>query len=53
MGGRWLGLPATVVSSLNISSTWTVNSGQDIHRAINWGVEGIITNYPQVLRNSH
>lgn len=31
--------------------TWTVNSGQDMHCAINWGVDGIITNYPQVLRD--
>ena len=31
--------------------TWTVNGGQDMRRAINWGVDGVITNYPQVLRN--
>ena len=30
---------------------WTVNAGQDMRRAINWGVDGIITNYPQVLRD--
>ena len=30
---------------------WTVNAGQDMHRAIEWGVDGIITNYPQVLRD--
>ena len=30
--------------------TWTVNGGQDMRRAINWGVDGVITNYPQVLR---
>lgn len=30
---------------------WTVNSGADMRRAINWGVDGIITNYPQVLRD--
>lgn len=30
--------------------TWTVNSAQDMHRAIDWGIDGIITNYPQVLR---
>ncbi|TDD67023.1 glycerophosphodiester phosphodiesterase [Jiangella aurantiaca] len=30
---------------------WTVNAGQDMRRAINWQVDGIITNYPQVLRD--
>lgn len=30
---------------------WTVNAGQDMRRAINWDVDGIITNYPQVLRD--
>ena len=30
---------------------WTVNAGVDMRRAINWGVDGIITNYPQVLRD--
>ena len=30
---------------------WTVNAGQDMRRAINWGVDGIITNYPQVLHD--
>lgn len=29
---------------------WTVNGGADMRRAIEWGVDGIITNYPQVLR---
>ncbi|MEO7268680.1 MAG: glycerophosphodiester phosphodiesterase family protein [Knoellia sp.] len=28
---------------------WTVNGGQDMQRAIRWGVDGIITNYPLVL----
>ena len=28
---------------------WTVNAGQDMRRAITWDVDGIITNYPQVL----
>lgn len=28
---------------------WTVNGGADMHRAIQWGVDGVITNYPQVL----
>lgn len=28
---------------------WTVNAGQDMRRAISWDVDGIITNYPQVL----
>lgn len=28
---------------------WTVNAGIDMRRAINWQVDGIITNYPQVL----
>jgi glycerophosphoryl diester phosphodiesterase len=30
---------------------WTVNAGQDMRRAIRWAVDGIITNYPQVLRD--
>jgi glycerophosphoryl diester phosphodiesterase len=30
---------------------WTVNAGIDMRRAINWKVDGIITNYPQVLRD--
>jgi glycerophosphoryl diester phosphodiesterase len=30
---------------------WTVNAGTDMRRAINWNVDGIITNYPQVLRD--
>lgn len=30
---------------------WTVNVGQDMRRAARWGVDGIITNYPQVLRD--
>jgi glycerophosphoryl diester phosphodiesterase len=30
---------------------WTVNAGVDMRRAINWQVDGIITNYPQVLRD--
>lgn len=30
---------------------WTVNAGQDMRRAARWGVDGIITNYPQVLRD--
>ena len=30
---------------------WTVNAGTDMRRAIDWGVDGIITNYPQVLRD--
>ena len=30
---------------------WTVNGGQDMRRAVNWGVDGVITNYPQVLRD--
>jgi glycerophosphoryl diester phosphodiesterase len=28
---------------------WTVNGGADMRRAVRWGVDGIITNYPQVL----
>lgn len=28
---------------------WTVNGGQDMRRARAWKVDGIITNYPQVL----
>ena len=31
------------------TNVWTVNGGQDMHRAIRWGVDGVITNYPQVL----
>ncbi|WP_121257264.1 glycerophosphodiester phosphodiesterase [Nocardioides ferulae] len=30
---------------------WTVNAGQDMRRALDWEVDGIITNYPQVLRD--
>lgn len=30
---------------------WTVNAGQDMYRAMEWDVDGIITNYPQVLRD--
>jgi glycerophosphoryl diester phosphodiesterase len=30
---------------------WTVNAGADMRRAIHWRVDGIITNYPQVLRD--
>ncbi|MDQ4051096.1 MAG: hypothetical protein M3237_00140 [Actinomycetota bacterium] len=30
---------------------WTVNDGAGMRRAINWDVDGIITNYPQVLRD--
>ena len=34
---------------------WTVNHGSDMNRGIDWGVDGIITDYPgvlvQVLRN--
>ncbi len=30
---------------------WTVNAGVDMRRAIDWGADGIITNYPQVLRD--
>ncbi|MFC5731085.1 MULTISPECIES: glycerophosphodiester phosphodiesterase family protein [Nocardioides] len=30
---------------------WTVNGGADMRRAVNWGVDGVITNYPQVLRD--
>ena len=32
-------------------SVWTVNGGADMRRAIDWDVDGIITNYPQVLRD--
>ncbi len=32
-------------------SVWTVNGGADMRRAARWGVDGIITNYPQVLRD--
>ena len=30
---------------------WTVNAGQDMRRAIRWDVDGVITNYPQVLHD--
>ncbi len=30
-------------------NVWTVNGGQDMRRALAWQVDGIITNYPQVL----
>ena len=30
---------------------WTVNAGSDMRRAVNWRVDGVITNYPQVLRD--
>jgi glycerophosphoryl diester phosphodiesterase len=30
---------------------WTVNFGGDMNRAISWGVDGIITDYPGVLRD--
>lgn len=30
-------------------NVWTVNGGQDMRRALRWQVDGIITNYPQVL----
>jgi glycerophosphoryl diester phosphodiesterase len=29
-----------------IVNTWTVNSPEDMHRAIDAGVDGIITDYP-------
>jgi len=32
-------------------NVWTVNVGADMRRAINWHVDGIITNYPHVLRD--
>ena len=32
---------------VHLDSEWRPGQG----RAINWGVDGIITNYPQVLRN--
>ncbi|GAA2107475.1 glycerophosphodiester phosphodiesterase [Actinomadura alba] len=30
---------------------WTVNTGTAMYRAIDWQVDGIITDYPQVLRD--
>ncbi|HWJ66990.1 MAG TPA: glycerophosphodiester phosphodiesterase family protein [Nocardioides sp.] len=30
---------------------WTVNGGADMRRAMAWDVDGIITNYPQVLHD--
>lgn len=32
-------------------NVWTVNAGADMRRAISWQVDGIITNYPHVLRD--
>ena len=29
---------------------WTVNQRQDMERLIDWGVDGIITDYPDRLR---
>jgi glycerophosphoryl diester phosphodiesterase len=31
------------------TNVWTVNEGRDMYRAIEWQVDGIITNYPKVL----
>jgi glycerophosphoryl diester phosphodiesterase len=31
------------------TNVWTVNEGRDMYRAIEWHVDGIITNYPKVL----
>ena len=31
------------------ANVWTVNGGQDMYRAIEWHVDGVITNYPKVL----
>jgi glycerophosphoryl diester phosphodiesterase len=31
------------------TNVWTVNDGRDMYRAIEWQVDGIITNYPKVL----
>lgn len=33
------------------AQVWTVNAGQDMYTAMEWQVDGIITNYPQVLRD--
>jgi glycerophosphoryl diester phosphodiesterase len=33
------------------TNVWTVNAGQDMYRAMEWDVDGIITNYPQVLND--
>jgi len=33
------------------TQVWTVNAGQDMYTAMEWQVDGIITNYPQVLRD--
>jgi len=30
---------------------WTVNARADMARLIDWGVDGIITDYPDVLRD--
>jgi glycerophosphoryl diester phosphodiesterase len=29
---------------------WTVNAEADMHRLIEWGVDGIISDYPDLLR---
>ena len=31
------------------TNVWTVNEGRDMYRAIEWQVDGVITNYPKVL----
>jgi glycerophosphoryl diester phosphodiesterase len=31
------------------TDVWTVNEGRDMYRAIEWHVDGVITNYPKVL----
>ncbi len=46
--------PATVdlIHSHGLEThVWTVNDGMGMRRAISWGVDGVITNYPQVLRD--
>ena len=30
---------------------WTVNDAADMRRAVDWGVDGVITNHPKVLRD--
>ena len=32
---------------------WTVNDPPDMERLIDWGVDGIITDYPDRLRDVH
>jgi glycerophosphoryl diester phosphodiesterase len=34
------------------TDVWTVNDGQGMRTPVSWGVDGVITTYPQVLRDN-